>query len=70
MQEHGGELIIPFSGVFEQKLADMPDDEAAVYCKENQLQRRVSIHQQFFFGRIFGITLCTWRDEFMICKMV
>lgn len=38
VQEHGGEPIIPFSGVFEQKLVDMPADEAAVYCKENQLQ--------------------------------
>ncbi|KAJ7541242.1 hypothetical protein O6H91_10G051000 [Diphasiastrum complanatum] len=38
VQEHGGEPIIPFSGVLEQKLADMPLDEAAVYCRENQLQ--------------------------------
>jgi obg-like ATPase 1 len=36
VQEHGGETIIPFSGVLEQKLVDMPEDEAAVYCKENQ----------------------------------
>ncbi|KAH7427405.1 hypothetical protein KP509_10G043200 [Ceratopteris richardii] len=38
VQEHGGEPIIPFSGVLEKNLADMPPDEAAVYCKENQLQ--------------------------------
>ncbi|MCO5583581.1 hypothetical protein L7F22_037494 [Adiantum nelumboides] len=38
VQEHGGEPIIPFSGVFEKNLVDMPADEAAVYCKENQLQ--------------------------------
>eukprot|EP00249_Psilotum_nudum_P003678 c17134_g1_i1 orf=241-1419(+) len=38
VQEHGGEAIIPFSGLLEQKLADMPEDEAAVYCKENQVQ--------------------------------
>eukprot|EP00250_Pteridium_aquilinum_P001922 c12127_g1_i1 orf=212-1396(+) len=38
VQEHGGEPIIPFSGVFEKNFVDMPADEAAVYCKENQLQ--------------------------------
>ncbi len=39
VQEHGGETIIPFSGVLEQKLVDMPEDEAAVYCQENQTIR-------------------------------
>ena len=34
MKNHGGEPIIPFSGVFESKLADMPDDERDKYCKE------------------------------------
>ncbi|KAI5057490.1 hypothetical protein GOP47_0027505 [Adiantum capillus-veneris] len=38
VQEHGAEPIIPFSGVFEKNLVDMPEDEAAVYCKQNQLQ--------------------------------
>lgn len=41
VQEHGGGVLIPFSGVLEQKLADMPADEAAVYCKENDLVRCV-----------------------------
>jgi obg-like ATPase 1 len=36
-QKHGGEPIIPFSGKFESKLFDMPDDEKAAYCKEVQL---------------------------------
>ena len=31
VQEHGGGTIIPFSGVLEQKLVDMPADEAAQY---------------------------------------
>lgn len=35
-QKHGGEPIIPFSGKFESKLFDMPDDEKAAYCKEVQ----------------------------------
>jgi hypothetical protein len=34
VQEHGGEPIIPFSGIMESKLFDMPDDEKGVYCKE------------------------------------
>eukprot|EP00252_Welwitschia_mirabilis_P004747 TRINITY_DN15041_c0_g1_i1.p1 TRINITY_DN15041_c0_g1~~TRINITY_DN15041_c0_g1_i1.p1 ORF type:complete len:395 (-),score=84.98 TRINITY_DN15041_c0_g1_i1:473-1657(-) len=38
VQEHGGEPIIPFSGILEQKLADMPEDEAAKYCEENKIQ--------------------------------
>ena len=33
-QAHGGEPLIPFSGAFESKLFDMPDDEKAAYCKE------------------------------------
>ena len=31
VQEHGGGTIIPFSGALEQKLVDMPEDEAAQY---------------------------------------
>ncbi|CAI6001013.1 unnamed protein product [Closterium sp. NIES-64] len=38
VQEHGQDPIIPFSGVLESKLADMPADEAATYCKENDIQ--------------------------------
>ena len=34
VQEHGGEPIIPFSGKFESKLFDMPEDEREAYCKE------------------------------------
>ena len=34
VKAHGGEPIIPFSGIFENKLFDMPDDEKAAYCKE------------------------------------
>ena len=33
-QAHGGEPLIPFSGSFESKLFDMPDDEKEAYCKE------------------------------------
>ena len=33
-QAHGGEPLIPFSGSFESKLFDMPDDEKAAYCTE------------------------------------
>lgn len=39
VQEHGGDTMIPFSGVFERSLADMAPDEAAKYCEENKLQR-------------------------------
>lgn len=41
VQAHGGGVLIPFSGALEQKLADMPADEAQVYCKENDLTRCV-----------------------------
>ena len=34
MKNHGGEPIIPFSGVFESKLVDMPEDERDKHCKE------------------------------------
>ncbi|KAL3696669.1 hypothetical protein R1sor_010745 [Riccia sorocarpa] len=37
VQEHGGETIIPFSAAFEQKLVDMPPEDAAKYCKENEI---------------------------------
>jgi hypothetical protein len=39
VQEHGGETIIPFSGALERNLADMPEDEAAKYCEQNNVQR-------------------------------
>ncbi|MCD7457484.1 hypothetical protein HAX54_035195, partial [Datura stramonium] len=38
VQEHGGEIIIPFSAAVERNLADMPPDEAEKYCEENKLQ--------------------------------
>ncbi|KIH55129.1 GTP-binding protein YchF [Ancylostoma duodenale] len=31
-----GAALIPFSGVFENKLMDMPEDEREKFCKENQ----------------------------------
>ncbi|KAL5232343.1 hypothetical protein ABZP36_031119 [Zizania latifolia] len=43
VQEHGGETIIPFSCAFERELADMPADEAAKYCAENQITRQVIV---------------------------
>ncbi|KDD75506.1 DUF933 hypothetical protein [Helicosporidium sp. ATCC 50920] len=36
VEAHGGGQIIPFSGQLEGKLLDMPEDERAVYCKENE----------------------------------
>ena len=33
VKEHGGEPIIPFSGILEAKIFDMPDDEKATYLK-------------------------------------
>ncbi|XP_025820827.1 obg-like ATPase 1 [Panicum hallii] len=58
VQEHGGETILPFSCAFEQKLVDMPEDEAAKYCAENQLTGMIpkiiktgfaAIHLIYFF---------------------
>jgi len=58
VQEHGGETILPFSCAFEQKLVDMPEDEAAKYCAENQLTSMIpkiiktgfaAIHLIYFF---------------------
>eukprot|EP00897_Mesotaenium_endlicherianum_P001167 jgi/Mesen1/11050/ME000099S10489 len=37
VQEHGADPIIPFSGVLESALADMPEDEVKKYCEEKQL---------------------------------
>ena len=34
VKTHGGEPIIPFSGAFENKLVDMPQDEQETFCKE------------------------------------
>lgn len=38
--------MIPFSGIFERSLADMPPDEAAKYCEENKLQRLVILERR------------------------
>ncbi|KAK7831960.1 obg-like atpase 1 [Quercus suber] len=46
--EHGGEPIIPFSGVLERNLADMPEDEAAKYCQENNVQRLGNLELEYF----------------------
>ena len=32
---HGGDPVIPFSGAFESRIFDMPDDEKEAYLKEN-----------------------------------
>jgi len=37
IQEHGGGTLIPFSGALEGSLLEMPEDEQAVYLKENEL---------------------------------
>jgi obg-like ATPase 1 len=34
VQAHGGEPIIPFSGAFENKVFEMPEDEKAKYCAQ------------------------------------
>ena len=39
VQERGKDPILPFSGTLEAKLADMPEDEAAKYLKENEVTR-------------------------------
>ncbi|GBG59216.1 hypothetical protein CBR_g32232 [Chara braunii] len=58
VKDHGGDVIIPFSGALERKLADMPPDEAERYCKESELQSALpkiiktgfaAIHLIYFF---------------------
>ena len=34
VKNQGGEPIIPFSGSFENRLVEMPQDEQEVFCKE------------------------------------
>ncbi|MEW5310603.1 MAG: hypothetical protein WDW38_002386 [Sanguina aurantia] len=34
VKAHGGEPILPFSGIFENNIVDMPEDEKAIFCKE------------------------------------
>ena len=52
MQEHGGETIIPFSGVLERNLADMSSPaDVEKYCEENKIQRWV-----------FGLGFCSAKD--------
>ena len=46
VKEHGGEPIIPFSGILEAKIFDMPDDEKATYLKEVSLSRSCLFHCQ------------------------
>jgi hypothetical protein len=41
VQEHGSEPIIPFSCALERNLADLPENEVAKYCEENNVQRLV-----------------------------
>jgi len=52
VQEHGGEPIIPFSGVLERNLADMPEDEAAKYCQENNVQRYVFTDEEKMTAKV------------------
>ena len=59
VQEHGGgDPILPFSGVLEGKLADMPEDEGEQYCKANEISSALpkiiktgftTIHLVYFF---------------------
>ncbi|KAK5968002.1 GTP-binding protein YchF, partial [Trichostrongylus colubriformis] len=53
-----GASLIPFSGVFESKLLDMPDDEREKYLKENQTSSNLdkivhtgykALHLEYFF---------------------
>ena len=46
VKEHGGEPIIPFSGIMEAKIFDMPDDEKAAYLKEVLLHHPISAHSR------------------------
>ena len=46
MKEHGGEPIIPFSGILEAKIFDMPDDEKATYLKEVCLSPSCLLHSK------------------------
>lgn len=39
-----GAIIIPFSGVFENKIADMPLDEQQAYLNENKTTRFIIIY--------------------------
>jgi obg-like ATPase 1 len=51
-------IVIPFSGALEQKLVDMPEDEAAKYCTDNNVGSSLpkvivngykALHLQYFF---------------------
>ncbi len=46
VKEHGGEPIIPFSGILEAKIFDMPDDEKATYLKEVSVSPSCLLHSQ------------------------
>ena len=37
VQKHGAEPVLPFSGKFESKIFEMPEDERQAYCKEVSL---------------------------------
>lgn len=58
VQAHGGEPIIPFSGAYEAKLLEMPEDERDKYCTEQGAQSALNkiittgfkaIHLIYFF---------------------
>lgn len=49
-----GAVLIPFSGVFENKLMDMPDDERDKYLKEHQTSSNLDkVSLGSFMGPLF-----------------
>lgn len=69
VKEHGGEPIIPFSGVLESKLFDMPDDEKAAYLKEVLLRLAPSVDRYPPFctlGILHAPTALTFCQRFSL----
>ncbi|RWR81850.1 obg-like protein ATPase 1 isoform X1 [Cinnamomum micranthum f. kanehirae] len=62
VQEHGGELIIPFSCVLEKNLVDMPEDEAAKR-QTKAPQAAGAIHTDFERGFICAEAAGKYRQE-------
>ena len=63
VKTHGGEPIIPFSGVLESKLFDMPDDEKAAYTKEVLLrppiqQRPMHRYSAYMHASVVFFPIC------------
>lgn len=53
VQEHGDEPTVPFSCILEKTLVDMPEDEAAKYCKESNVQRHVIINSASYSTKCY-----------------